>query len=57
MKCPKCKTEMEINPGYKPYCPKCKEQYDMSALSLKASKKRQRNIYCPKCGYRVGVLN
>ena len=27
MNCPKCKTELEINPGYKPYCPKCKKHF------------------------------
>jgi len=37
-------------------CPECKEEYDMSLLSLKAKRQRRKNLYCPRCGYRVGKL-
>ena len=37
-------------------CSECKEEYNMSELSLKVKRQKRKNLYCPKCGYRVGTL-
>lgn len=37
-------------------CFHCKNKYDMAKLSLEVQNKRQKNIYCPNCGKKVGTL-
>jgi len=38
-------------------CPGCRNGYNIGELVKEASSKRYRNLYCPKCGYRLGELN
>ena len=38
------------------FCSKCKVEYDLAKLSLEAKRSRKRNLYCPNCGNKVGVM-
>jgi len=38
-------------------CRECRNFYDLNELVKKADSKNQKNIYCEKCGIRLGILN
>ncbi len=50
-------AKLNVNGEYCCTCIECKKSYDLSSLSLVARQKRQRNLYCPHCGKKVGTVN
>jgi len=37
-------------------CPQCAERYDFAKESRLAKNGNKKNIYCPHCGKRIGVV-